>query len=434
MTNPAPNHPWKQSFKQEATEPFLFDHQKKIIDKDPKKCGLFLGTGGGKSRTALLLSRGKTLIVMPKTQFLDGNWQREIEKASIDGSRFYFMSKEQFKKKAASLLPVETLIIDEAHTVLGVTPNIRFKNRMPIPKTSQIFEATQKYIERTKPKRIYLCTATPARNPMAIWAAGKLLGKNWDWNAWRTMFYTKLPMPGREVWQPKKDEKSKTMLAQFTNGIGFVGRLDDWFDVPTQTHKEIKVPLTTEEQRRLKELPIEYPDPLVLIGKKHQVEQGLLMTGGQFTNKLEVIGDLLEEFGKVFVVAKYVDQVAMISAYVESLGYPAFVMTGYTQARKELIERAEKATTGAFIAQSQISTGYELPSFRCTVYASMSYSAVDYEQSKGRTLRANALNKNLYVYLIAGEIDEAVLKCMKSHTDFNEKLYAQARGLFPNKI
>lgn len=402
----------------------LYTHQKKIIDEDPKRCGVFLGTGGGKSRTALMLAQGKVLIIMPKTQYLDQNWAREASKLDINLD-ITEMSKEQFKRDHETLPVFDTVIIDEAHTVLGVTPSIRWRNKQPIPKASQIFEAVYGFIKRTNPHRLYLLTATPARNPMCIWAAGALLGKNWNWEAWRQMFYVKLPMPGREIWQVKKDSKSKELLAAYVKSIGYVGRLDDWFDIPPQVEKTITCPLTLTEEKAIKDLPLSCPDPLVLIGKTHQVEQGILRDSpGNLNNKLGVIEELLLEYPKVIIFCRYLDQIGMIDNYLREKGIKTYVMTGGTKNRKAVIEEAEASEECAFIAQSQISTGYELPSFRCTIFASMSYSYVDLVQAKGRNLRANKLNKNLYVYLVSGKIDRAVIDCMHNHKDFDERLYA----------
>ena len=403
----------------------LYDHQKKIIDEDPKKCGLFLGTGGGKSRTALSLARGKTLIIMPKTQFLDNNWGRELKKLSPEHDiEIFQMSKETFKRDHEKLARFDTVIIDEAHTIFGVTPNIRWRNRQPIPKTSQLFEAAYDYINRTKPKRLYLCTATPARNPMSVWAALTLLGKEIDWERWRRSFYVRLPMPGREVWQPKKDVKTLENLAKIVQTIGYTGRLQDWFDVPDQVDRYVHCQLSKEEEQRIHELPLEFPDPLVLVGKTHQAEQG--------ESKLEVIDDLLAEYPKVLVFARYLDQIKKIEEHFKGK-LPVFVLTGQTKDRKKLFEDAEKSHQCLFIAQSQVSAGYELPSFRCVVYASLSYSFVDYTQSRGRVLRANALNKNLYVHLHSGKVDVAIIKCMQGHQDFEEKIYAQGSSV-SNKV
>jgi hypothetical protein len=75
----------------------LFDHQKRIIDDDPKKTGLFLGTGSAKTRTALELARGKTLVICPKTQKEDQNWERENEKWGC-GVDLTVISKETFRR------------------------------------------------------------------------------------------------------------------------------------------------------------------------------------------------------------------------------------------------------------------------------------------------------------------------------------------------
>lgn len=403
----------------------LYEHQRKIIDADPKRAGLFLGTGGGKTRTALALAFGRTLVICPKTQKEDGNWQRELVKMNkkLD---LTVLSKETFKRDSSILPRFDTVIIDEAHTVCGVTPNVRYRNRIAIPRASQIFEATYGYLRRTRPERVYLCTATPARNPMTVWAAAELLGVKWpSWEAWRENYYVKLPMPGREVWQARKDAKSKRDLAYGVSLLGYVGRLNDWFDVPPQIDKVVKCPLDKGQEEVIKSLPIEYPDPLVLIGKIHQAEQG--------ESKILAVEDLFEEFGKVLVFARYRVQIDALAEHF-SKKTTVYTLTGDTKKRSEVIRDAEKAEAGVIIVQAQIATGFELPSVNCVIFASMSYSFVDHEQSKGRVLRANKLGKKLYVYLISGEIDGAVLKCIENHKDFSEQLYAQARSGISNKI
>jgi hypothetical protein len=75
------------------------------------------------------------------------------------------------------------------------------------------------------------------------------------------------------------------------------------------------------------------------------------------------------------------------------------------------------------IAQSQISEGYELKTFRCTVFASKSAMSEDYIQAMGRTLRADALHKNLFVHLVVkGGADERCHKTILSGKDFQERL------------
>ncbi len=407
----------------------LYEHQKKIIEADPKKCGLFLGTGSGKTRTALLLARGNTLVIAPKTQREDKNWERELE--AIGNPVFLkVLSKEEFRRDWRTLPRFDTVIIDEAHTALGMTPNVRYVKKVPRPKSSQLFEALEEYLKNTNPDRLYLVTATIVKNPMTVFACAKLLGKDWDFYTWREAFYVRLPMPGREVFTPKKDSLSKNRLAKIVRDIGHVGRLTDYFDVPDQTYRTIHVALTEEQKKRIKELPFEYPDPLVLLGKKHQVENGVL-AGDEykeaelFSNaKIDKLIELGEEFPKMVVFVKYSAQIKQIAEAFKKEGKKVFVLEGATKNRGELITEANEQDNAVFIAQAQVSAGWELPEYPVMVFASMSYSVVDRIQGEGRILRANALKKNLYIDLVVkGGVDNAVYDAIMNKQDFNEKLY-----------
>ena len=408
----------------------LYKHQQKIIRDDKRKTGIWLGTGSGKTRIALLLARGETLVICPKTQAEDKNWEREAEKLNLMGAHVSVISKEQFKKLAPTLPPFKTIIIDEAHTVLGMTPTIRWRNKQPIPKASQLFEVIDEFITRTQPERLYLVTATIVRSPMTVFAAAKLLGHNFEFHNWRREFYTKLPMPGREVYAPKKDSATKDKLAKVVQALGYVGRLADYFDVPDQNYKTIYLELTDEQKKRMKELPMEYPEPIVLLGKKHQVENGVL-SGDEFSSpeqfnnqKIIKLLELAEEFPKIVIFAKYTTQIAQIATAMKSIGKNVFLLDGSTKNRGELISKANNSDEGVFIAQAQVSAGWELPEWPVMVFASMSYSVVDRIQGEGRILRANALKKNLFIDLVVrGGIDEAVYKSIINKQDFNERIY-----------
>lgn len=412
----------------------VFEHQRIAREADPLRSGIFTGTGSGKTRTALMLAEGMTLVIAPKTQRDDQNWQREWGKMLTDGvptrmRSLTVLSKEEFRRDHEKTPRYDTIILDEAHTMLGATPNIRWVKRVPYPKCSQIFEAVRAYVDRTKPKRLYLATATITRSPMTVWAAAVLLGKPWDFYKFRAAFYVRLPMPGREVWSPRKDQPTKDRLGKAVRGLGFTGKLSDFFDVPEQTHRIIKVPLSAKQKQAIASLPMMYPNPLVLVGKTHQVENGVLMQEGEDdtvfeSEKNDHLESLLEEFPKVIVFAKYRAQINAIADRLKK-DMPVYILTGDTKDRKSLIADANASERCVFIAQSQVSAGYELPTFRCTVFASMSYSFVDLEQARGRALRANALAKNLYVYLLSGDVDHAVWEALEHKKDFSEAVYAE---------
>ncbi len=415
----------------------LYEHQKRIIADDPKKTGLFLGTGSGKSRIALILAKDKTLVIAPKTQVEDGNWQREAEKLCNEKGISFLpyegltvISKETFRRDHAKLSRFDTVIVDEAHTCLGVTPNVRYVKKQAIPKTSQLFEALQDYITRCNPERLYLCTATIIRSPMTVWGAAKLLGKDWNFYEFRSAFYVRLPMPGREVWQAKSDDETKERLAKSVRKLGYVGRLEDFFDVPEQTFKTDYVELTAKQKARIKDMAIEYPEPIVRVGKINQIENGVL-AGDEFSiaelfenEKIQKILDYAIEFPRMVIFCKYRAQIGQIGNALANIGKDIFYMTGDTRERGHVIAEANKSKNYAFICQAQISAGWEIPDCLVMIFASRTYSFVDYQQSLGRIQRANNIKKNLYINLVVkGGVDEAVDKCLANKSDFDERLY-----------
>lgn len=403
-------------------------HQQEVINDDRPKTGLWWGAGSGKTYTALSLAQGKTLIICPKTIKDEGTWQRNLQQSGLKRN-ITVVSKEEFRRDWDILPYFDTVIGDELHTLCGVTPNTRQRKRVIIPKTSQLFEALDNYLHKHKPKRFYGLSATIMKSPMTVWGAAKLLGHYWDFFEFRTKFYSRLNMPGREVYMAKSDPDTKDRLGRLVRSIGYVGRLSDWMDVPEQTHITKRVPLTGAQVTALKTLPMDFPEPLVLVGKRHQVEQGIL-SGDEFnkaqtfpSGKADAILDLLEQYPKVLVFAKYTLQIEQLRDTLKDAGHTVYTLTGATKDRGTLMKEAEKATHCVVIAQSSISAGYELPSFRCTVFASESWSVTDHEQGIGRTLRMNRLEKNLYVYLVAGEIDLSVRASIENKKDFSERLF-----------
>lgn len=417
----------------------LYDHQKKIIDEDKKRIGLFLGTGSAKTLTALHLAKGKILCVTPKLQFEEKNFQREADKWNLKKDIIH-LSKEQFKKVWKTLPYFDTLILDEAHTMAGATPNIKWRNKQPYPKTSQMFEAIMGYIKNNRPERIYTLTATPIRSPMCVWGLSQILGAKWNFYDFREAFYIKLKKGFREFFIARTDKHTKERLGKAVRNIGYTGKLSDYFDVPNQIYKDVYVDKTDEQKQKLKEILTEFPDPLVQIGKRHQIENGVLR-GDEYSqselindNKIEKLQDYALEFPKMIVFARYTEQIEKIKEALKD--YNVLTLQGKTKNRDQVLIEANKASECILIIQSQISAGYELPGptkehpdyvkFDAMIFASEDYSVINRVQAEGRTLRSNALNKNLYITLMTrGGIDEAVHKAVVNKVDFNERIYAK---------
>lgn len=420
--------------------PPLYDHQKKIIKENKLKCGLFLGTGASKTRTALELSEGPILVICPKQQRDDETWQRENKKWGTNKD-LTVISKEDLRKMWNELGRFTTVIIDECHNNLGVLPVYVQRKGVQIPKTSQIFEATHRYIKKHNPKRLYLLSATPVPKPMSMWAIGILLGQNWDFYKFREIYYTEVRMGGmRRVWMPKKGDEIKQRLANLVQKFGYVGAISDFVDVPDQIDKTVKIELSAEQRKALDKLAFEEADALVRASRARTIENGVLygkkieVIDGKTermvnnttifkSNKIDYILERALEFPKMLIFANYTAQINEISSKLTENGYKVSTLTGTTKDRTFIKKIDESNEPHIIVAQSSISAGWEFPSCPCVIFASLSYRVVDHIQAKGRVLRMNKLKKNLYIYLVVSKgKDEDCYKAIMSGNDFIEKM------------
>ena len=419
------------------TIPF-YEHQKRIIAEDKKKCGLFLGTGASKTRIALEMAEGKTLVICPKQQRDDEMWLRENKKWETNKD-LTVISKEDLRKGWTSLPAYDTVIIDECHNNLGVMPAYVQRKGVQRPKASQIFEATQKFLKKYPPKRLYLLSATPVPKPLSCWAIGTLLGQEWDFNQFREIYYTEIRMGLRRIWIPKKGDAIKQRLASLVQRLGYTGGLNDFFDVPEQSHKVVEIELTGEQNRAIKELMYAEADPLVRRARLRTIENGVLygkkivsinekidtMSANTIlypSKKIDYILERAMEFPKLLIFANYTAQIMEIEKALRAEGYNVSTLTGATKDRTFIKKVNDSPEPHIIIAQSSISSGYELPSFPCVIYASKSWRFVDFEQSLGRVLRANHLKKNLYIHLVVAGCDKDCHDTIMSGQDFQEKL------------
>ena len=424
--------------------PKLYEHQIKIIKEDKHKCGLFLGTGASKTRTALELAEGSVLVICPKQQRDDQTWERENEKWGTD-KKLSVISKEDLRKIWEELPYYDTVIIDECHNNLGVRPEYVQRKGIQIPATSQIFEATKKFLEKHPPKRLYLLSATPVPKPMAMWGIGILLGQNWDFYKFRQVYYTEVRVGGtRRIWMVKRGEEVKQRLADLIKRFGYTGAISDFVDVPDQIDKTVYIDLSTEQKKALQDLQFREADALVRASRARTIENGVLygkkieeldgkidqMTN--FTtffksNKIDYILERAQEFSKLLLFVNYTAQIEEIARTLRQEGYKVYTLTGSTKDRSFIKKVDESDEPCIIIAQSSVSAGWEAPSFPCVIFVSLSWRVVDHIQARGRVLRMNKLKKNLYIYLIVkGGKDDDCYKAIMSGNDFIEKMNSNA--------
>jgi superfamily II DNA or RNA helicase len=417
----------------------FYDIQKTIIRDDREKTGIFLGTGVGKTLPSLVLSEGSTLVVCPKQQKLDRTWQKNDLKFSL-GKFITVVSKEEFRRDWESYGLFTTVVFDECHNMLGVSPETRQRNRIQIPKTSQIFEACLLYLRKHPPNRFYMVSATPVTKPMNMWALAKLFGKDWDFFKFRSTFYFPTMMGRRQVWLPRKDDVTKQRLALNVQKFGYTGALKDFMDVPEQTHIEKHIELSDEQKHAIKKLSEEEADPLVRRSRMRTIENGVLYGKKVeeisekvdrmvkdtifFKNgKIEYILERAVEFPKMMVFAAYTAQVEAIATALREEGHKVFTVTGATKDRSTVFEEVEALDEGIIVVAAQICEGYRVPSAPCMIFASKSNRFLHYDQGKGRILDGQHLKKNLYIHLIVPDgADEDCHESIMSGQDFQEKL------------
>lgn len=415
----------------------LYSHQQNIINEDKKWCGLFLGTGSGKSLTALLLAKGNILIVVPKQLKLDKTWERAVERFGLD-KNIKVISKEDFKREWKLLPQVDTLIVDEFHTFAGVLPDTKRVNKENVPKTSQLFDSLLKYTRRTPPTRLYLLTATPATKPMHVWAIAKILGHDWRHDDFRTKYYTEVSLGGyRKMFKPRNTPELKNRLIELVKFFGYTGGLSDFFDVPEQTQIVKYVELSTAQKTAMKKLVESEADPMAVRVRQRTIENGVLYGSEVYSDgkedtvvrkvdyfdneKIPYIIERAYEFDKLIIFANYKAQIQQIADALKKEGFNVLTMTGETKGRDTIIQEAEEAEKCIIVIQTNISAGYELKSFRTMIFASLSYRVLDRVQAEGRNLRSDHLRNNLYIDIVVkGGLDEACYKSIKSGVDFNE--------------
>lgn len=436
--------------------PQLFEHQKKIIQEDPKQCGLFLGTGSGKTRTALELAHGNILVVTLK-HLRDGKtWENNATEFGIT-KPFKVISKEEWRRDWSILPYYDTVIFDECHVLLGAGPFHRYE-RIPgtresrkLPKTSQLFDATVGYIKKHNPERYYLCSATAVTKPMHLWAIAKILGKKWDFFKFRDKYYfeydrNRFVDKTTKSKNPNYESQARILrdrVIELTKGFGYVGKLSDWFDVPEQTHKIVYVPLSEGQKEAMREIDEGEADIQIKRAKKRTIENGVQYTKRTvavsakekklvdhteyyLSEKTSYILERAQEFPKMLIFVNYTAQIDVLHKELRDAGYNVMLLTGATKDRKTFEKDANEAKECIVIAQASISAGYELPTFPCVIFASKSNKYLDYDQALGRVLRANALKKNLYIHLIVkGGSDEACHESIMAGQDFQEALTAQ---------
>lgn len=393
----------------------LYEHQKHLLETNPRRCLLAWETGTGKTLALLALvekNADNALIVCPKGMKMQ--WKNKIEEYGVT-KPCMIMSKEEFRRDSPSLPSYHAVIIDEVHHFSG--------------HTSKMHKNTVKYFKRTHPYFVWSGTATPyRREPFNIWALGVIHGTMpLSWVKFRQQFYHIRYLGNRMIWEANQGEETRAQLLEYMKPWCNMVTLNECFDMPEQVDESPELlGLTKEQNKAIATKKLEESNPAVLYGAMHQIEQGCLK-GNEFVdnacfenNKIERIVDLADENPKLLIFARYTMQIASLRERLKQEGHSVYVIDGSNGDQHfSISQECERAERCVLIAQISVAAGWEVPGIPIVVYASMSYSYLDYVQSRGRVIRGNKLSRHVFMYLHSGKIDQAVWKCILEKKDFD---------------
>jgi superfamily II DNA or RNA helicase len=399
----------------------LYAHQKEMVEKNPKVCGLWWECGTGKTLTAIRLAEQNArhiLVVCPKS--LVENWEREIKKFKTTDAIFSVQSKERFKKLAKAMFPVDGVIIDESHFFHG--------------HKSQMHKAMVKFLSKQKPNCVYLLTATPLLStPYNVYAVSALLGDSPKWQKFTNLYFNRIRMGPRLIWQPKNGWQEQ--MIPILKHYGDVKSMSECLDLPDKIYQREDFELTSSQKHKIKEIevdPICVATPIVKWTKVHQICGGTLKTIDGYETclgkKLPRVQELSKEYDKLVVVCRYNAELDMLSQHLKN----AVVLNGATKNRQELLDSFESKTHGVLLVNASVSEGYNLRGVNKMVFYSLSFSLKDRVQMEGRiygSKRGIEGKAPVYIDLVArGTIDEDVYNCIQTKNDFQIELYSDSTG------
>lgn len=403
-----------------------YSHQEALLQKNPHRWLLAHGTGTGKTHLSINLAiknKLKTVIVIT-IKSLKEQWRREIAKRvnPLQVGNWKVFTKEEFKKIAHTLGPVDGVIVDEAHYFAG------FRNTRDM---SQLHRALFMYFKKWNTEYRWLLTATPyLSTAMNIFALARLLGHNWNYMAFKNRFFSEVRMGMKFVWVQKAgiEEELKVLV----NILGNTVAMEDVADVPEQKFEVEKFELTESQRHAIDNLS--EINQIVRFTKIHEIENGTMKDDGYAGPKFydckknDRIIEIVRENSKTAIFCRYTAQIEMLRQLLSYTFDPIFVIQGDVKDRDSVVKAAESAERCVVLINASCSEGYELPSIGTIVFASMSFSLKDYLQCQGRFLRINKLKENRYIHLIGGDIDQAVYDAMMKKQDFHLEIYAKEHG------
>jgi superfamily II DNA or RNA helicase len=371
----------------------------------------------GKSPLAIRLAAKNCiscLCIVPKP--LLEQWREYIKLWDDKGIMWEVIGKEQFRINYKDIQSYDGLIIDEVHRQGG-----NYK--------SKFFKAVMAYKKRYAVNKLWILSGTPfSNNSFSVYSLALLLGRQLNWWDWRNRYFNMIRMGVRLI--PIQKTGIEKEMAQWIKSLGYVLKLSDVGEVPDDEYINEYFDLNGLQKDLIKNSFD--PLPVVRFTRYHQIESGCLKSDGYAApvivqcQKTDRILELAEENDKLAIVCRYNLQIENYKQTLEENGYRVLVINGATKDRNEVIKQIDLLGKCIVLIQSQCSDGYSLKSIGVMVFASMSFSFVDYKQMTYRVKDMDKKTGNTYIHLLTrdkGSVDQGVFDSVKKKEDFNIEIF-----------
>ena len=278
---------------------------------------------------------------------------------------------------------------------------------------------------------VWLLTGTPmTATNWSVYSYLILLGYNPSFIKWREKYNYPIKLGSRIIWQPKKNMDSE--LQDVLRKIGTVIDLKDIADIADDEDVYEYFSLNPEQKKLIKESFD--PMPAIRYTKQHQIESGILI--GDAYNDTKVLNcskdrriiELVNETEKIVIVVRYLAQLDKYAELLKNCGKRIFKISGQEKlSASEVASEAENSDKAIVLVQGDTVAGYNLQSFSTVVFASMSYSFVNYDQVRFRTKNMDKNTPCTYIHLFTegDSLDKAVFDSVTRKQNFSVELYKQ---------
>ena len=443
----------------------LYQHQKQVLSDTERfnRVGYFLDMGLGKtfvgSEKMWDLNTAVNLLICQKSKIDD--WVQHFTEHYPD-YKVYDLTRKTQSIQFRQL--VNSGHIEDDQSVLGVINyELAFRRSyiahigtftLMLDESQYIQNETakrSKFVLSLQPENVILLSGTPTSGKYEkLWSQCKLLGweisKDAFWNTYVETEWIEDPASGykrQTVTGYKNIERLKRKLAQ--HGAVFM-KTEEAFDLPEQQETVIKVPVSKEYQRFMKNSYIDFD-----LRNMCEFHDDSDFWGNDVTPHIELVGDtVLTKFlyarqlcgqyspDKVGAVADLIDstdermvifynfnaELEILKQLAAKRERPFSEVNGK---KRDLTAYEQQPDSLTFVQYQAGATGLNLQKAHITVYFTLPFgkgSCAIWEQSKKRTHRIGQGQKCFYYYPICkGSIEEKNLINLRLGKEYNEKLF-----------